>query len=256
MRTPLVAGNWKMNLTNPEAMHLVRELLAAPVAGAGCEVLVCPPFTALAEVALVLSGSAIRLGGQDLHWERAGAFTGEVSADMLRSVSCSYVLVGHSERRTLFGEDDGTVARKARAACEGDLAAIVCVGESLREREQGGTQQVVKRQLEAVLDELGAPPTPACVLAYEPVWAIGTGLTATPEQAQEIHAFLRQRLVERWGQAGAAVRILYGGSVTAESAASLLGQPDVDGALVGGASLKAASFAAIVRTAAAVQPAR
>jgi triosephosphate isomerase len=256
MREPLVAGNWKMNLTNPEAVALVRELLAAPVTGKGCEVVVCPPFTALAEVGLVLSGTAIRLGAQNLHWEDSGAFTGEVSAAQLRSVSCTHVIVGHSERRHKFSEDDAGVGRKTRAALEGGLIPIVCVGETLGERERGITEQVVKRQLEAVLDNLGAAPSSPWIVAYEPVWAIGTGQTATPAQAQEVHAFARSLLADRWGQAGEETRILYGGSVTAENAADLMSRPDVDGALVGGASLKAPSFTAIVTAAGAAGAAR
>jgi triosephosphate isomerase len=256
MRSPLVAGNWKMNLTNPEAVALVRELLAVPVTGRGCEVVVCPAFTALAEVALVLSGTAIRLGGQNLYWEPSGAFTGEVSAAQLRSVSCSYVIVGHSERRWVFGEDDAGVGRRTRAALEGGLIPIVCVGETLQDRETGATEQVVRTQLGAVLDALGAAPSMPLVVAYEPVWAIGTGKTATPEQAQEVHAFIRPLLVDRWGEAGAKTRILYGGSVNADNATALMSQPDVDGALVGGASLKAPSFDAIVAAAGATGPAR
>jgi triosephosphate isomerase len=245
-----------MNLTNPEAVRLVRDLLAAPVTAGGCEVLICPPFTALAEVSLLLSGTALRLGAQDLYWEPSGAFTGEVSAVQLRSVSCTHVLVGHSERRWIFGEDDLAVARKAKAAIEGELVPIVCVGETLRDREQGVTEQMVKRQLEVVLNEFGAPPGSPWIIAYEPVWAIGTGRTATPEQAQEVQAFIRTELASRWGEAGAGIRILYGGSVTPENAASLISQPDVDGALVGGASLKAGSFTAIAQAAGAVQRAR
>ncbi len=246
-RFPLVAGNWKMNKTNPDAVALVRDLLPRLLPVPPCEVVLCPPFTALTEVALLVAGTAVRLGAQNLHWEGSGAFTGEVSGAMLRAAGCSYAIVGHSERRRLFGESDEVVARKARAALAAGLAAIVCVGETLEERERGQTEAVVDRQLGTALLDLSADLVSRTVIAYEPVWAIGTGRNATPEQAQDAHRHIRRRLAERFGAAGAATRILYGGSVTAANAASLLAGPDVDGALVGGASLEAESFAAICR---------
>ncbi len=249
-RTPLVAGNWKMNLTNPEAMRFARSLVGEPLSALAVEVVLLPPFTALAEVALVLSGSRISLGGQDLHWERAGAFTGEISAAMLRSVSCEYVLVGHSERRRHFGESPDVVARKTSAALDGGLVPVVCVGESREEREAGRTESVLEAQVSPVLERILGVPGDRLVFAYEPVWAIGTGVNATPAQAQEAHAWLRARLRRALGAAVEAVRLLYGGSVTPENGGALLGQPEVDGVLVGGASLDAPSFAAIVRAAA------
>jgi triosephosphate isomerase len=193
----------------------------------------------------------VRLGGQNLHWEAGGAFTGEVSGAMLRSVGCAFAIVGHSERRRLFAEGDEVVARKARAALAAGLSAIVCVGETLEERERGETEAVVDRQLAAALYDLPGEHLGRVVVAYEPVWAIGTGRNATPEQAQAVHGHIRARLVARFAAVGEATRILYGGSVTGENAAALLAGPDVDGALVGGASLAAAGFAAICRAAGA-----
>ncbi|HKA25707.1 MAG TPA: triose-phosphate isomerase [Candidatus Eisenbacteria bacterium] len=252
-RPPVVAGNWKMNKTNPEAVSLVRELIAELGASPPCEIVLCPPFTALTEVSLLLGGTAIRLGAQNLHAEAKGAFTGEVSGDMVRSTGCTHVLVGHSERRRLFGESDDMVAKKTRAALASGLSPIVCLGETLEERERNETAAVVTRQLEVAV--LGLPPdaVPRLLLAYEPVWAIGTGRTATPAQAQEVHALLRARLGERFGESGRRVRILYGGSCTADSAGDLLSQEDVDGTLVGGASLEAKGFARIARAAGAAR---
>jgi triosephosphate isomerase len=246
-RTPVVAGNWKMNKTNPEAVALVRELIAELGSSPPCEIVLCPPFTALTEVSLLLGGTTIHLGGQNLHAEEKGAFTGEVSGAMLRSTGCSHVIVGHSERRRLFGETDEIVARKTRAALAAGLVPIVCVGETLEEREADRTASVVESQLEASVLALVPDAIPHLVLAYEPVWAIGTGRTATPGQAQEVHALLRARLGERFGESGRRVRILYGGSCTPDNAAQLLGEEDVDGALVGGASLAANGFARIAR---------
>jgi len=253
-RMPVVAGNWKMNETNPEAVALARALVTALGPAPPCEIVLCPPFTALTEVSLLLGGTALRLGGQNLHAEAKGAFTGEVSGDMLRSAGCSHVIVGHSERRRLFGESDELVAKKARAALASGLVPIVCVGETLEERENHETARVVERQLEAAVLALPPDALAHVLVAYEPVWAIGTGRTATRDQAQEVHALLRARLGERFGEGGRRVRILYGGSVTAKNAADLLGEDDVDGALVGGASLEAAGFAAIAAAARARSP--
>ena len=250
MRRPLIAGNWKMHTTQREAAELARQV-AAGCRGAAAEVAVCPPFTALAAVRQALEGSSVGLGAQDLSWEAQGAFTGEVSAAMLADAGCRYVLIGHSERRALFGETDEAVRRKLEAALRQGLTPIVCIGETLAEREAGRTLEVLRHQLSGALPGAAAEYRARVVLAYEPVWAIGTGRTASPEQAQEAHAFIRQWLAEAWGPAAQAVRIQYGGSVNAANAESLLRQPDVDGALVGGASLKADAFSAIVRAAAA-----
>jgi len=246
----LVAGNWKLYKTNDEAARLARDLLAALLPKAGCEVVLCPPFTALAEVHLLLAGSSIGLGGQDLYWENEGAFTGEVSGAMLRSAGCTHVLVGHSERRQFFGETDETVARKTRAALDAGLTPIVCVGETLAEREGGRTADVVLRQFDLGPGKILGGDAARIVLAYEPVWAIGTGKVATPEQAAEVHALLRQRAVAAWGTAADRLRILYGGSVKADNAVALFAQPELDGALVGGASLAPATFLPIVQAAA------
>ena len=253
-RPPVVAGNWKMNETNPEAVALARELVAELGGAPPCEIVLCPPFTALTDVSLLLGGTSIRLGGQNLHTEEKGAFTGEVSGAMLRSTGCTHVIVGHSERRRLFGETDEVVAAKTRAALAAGLIPIVCVGETLEERERNETAAVVERQLAAAVLALAPDAIPHLLVAYEPVWAIGTGRTATPAQAQEVHALLRARLGERFGESGRRVRILYGGSCTAENAGQLLGEADVDGALVGGASLVAGGFARIARTAAQATP--
>jgi triosephosphate isomerase len=247
MRTPIVAGNWKCHKTSVEAVELIDQLKLQLKGVAGVDVLVCPSFTALSAAAGALKGSTIGLGAQDLFWEPQGAFTGEVSAPMLVEVGCRFVIIGHSERRQFFGETDQTVNKKLLAALAHGLTPIVCVGETLQEREQGKTFDVVGRQLGVGLASLTAEQARRIVLAYEPVWAIGTGKTATPQQAQEVHAFIRQRL---HGLQAADVRIQYGGSVNAANAAELLGQPDIDGALVGGASLKPADFAAIVKAAA------
>jgi triosephosphate isomerase len=249
MRTPIIVGNWKAYLTLREAETLVRQLKSS------CEtdlvdVAVCPPFTALAAVAELLKGSRIGLGAQDVFWEPQGAFTGEVTPPMLVDVGCRYVIIGHSERRTHFGETDESVGRKLLAALAQALIPIVCIGETLAEREGKRTFDILSRQLAGALKPLSADDAKRLILAYEPVWAIGTGRNATPEQAQEAHAFIRGWLGTRYTAAVAdAVRIQYGGSVNASNAASLLHQADVDGALVGGASLKADAFAAIVKAA-------
>ena len=250
MRRPVVIGNWKMHTTQEDAAALATQV-ASSCKTSAVEVAVCPPFTVLGAVRQALAGSSVGLGAQDLHWEPQGAFTGAVSAAMLADAGCRYVLIGHSERRALFGETDETVRRKLQAALRQGLTPIVCVGETLAEREQSRTLDVLRRQLAGGLEGLPEADRPRLILAYEPVWAIGTGRTATPEQAQEAQAFIRGWLTDAWGRLAAeAVRIQYGGSVTAANAKSLLRQPDVDGALVGGASLKADAFAAIVHAAA------
>jgi len=249
-RRPLIAGNWKMFKTAPEAVALAREIWAEAKNPGAVDVLVAPPFTSLHVVEDVLRGSAILLSGQNMHWETQGAFTGEISPAMLKTAGCSHVILGHSERRHIFGETDDAVARKTKAALAVDLVPIVCVGETLEERDSGKTEAVVERQVRAALGDLSAEQVASTVIAYEPVWAIGTGRNATSAQAQEVHAFIRALVGRTHGaEAAAAVRILYGGSVKPENAAELLAAPDVDGALIGGASLKAESFLAVVKAA-------
>ncbi|MEX2628741.1 MAG: triose-phosphate isomerase [Tistlia sp.] len=249
MRRPLIAGNWKMNGRLADGRLLAEEIAQrvhrATETGVpplpACDLLVCPPFTLLEAVHRALAGSGVLLGGQDCHPEACGAHTGDVSAAMLADLGCSYVIVGHSERRQNHGEDDALVRAKAAAAIAEDLVPIVCVGETEAERDEGRALAVVTGQVAGSLPELFEPPR--LVLAYEPVWAIGTGKTATPEDAAEVHRAIRGALAERYGaEAAGAVRILYGGSVKPENAAALLGDADVDGALVGGASLKADDF--------------
>jgi triosephosphate isomerase len=244
-RRKFVCGNWKMHKTSAEAVALVRELKEKLKTQA--QVAVAPPFTALAAVKKELQGSPVQLFGQNCHHEKQGAYTGEVSAPMLAEVGCDGVIIGHSERRQYFGETDEGVNRKIRAALDAKLHPIVCVGETLQEREASRTWEVVSRQVRGAFAGLGGEQIGRCTLAYEPVWAIGTGKTATTAQAQEVHAQIRALLRELAGAPVAeAVRIQYGGSVKPENAADLLGQADIDGALVGGASLKADDFARII----------
>ena len=246
MRRPLIAGNWKMYKTIAAGVALAREI-AEGLRPADPEVVVFPPATALHAVAEALKGTAVKVGGQNMHFAREGAFTGEVSPFMLKDAGCTHVLVGHSERRHVFGEDDEMVAKKARAASDGGLIPVVCVGETLPERESRRTLEVVERQVERALRQLSADEVGRLAVAYEPVWAIGTGQVATPEQAQEVHAFIRKRIALSHGDpVGAAVRILYGGSVKPDNIAGLMALADVDGVLVGGASLDAAPFLKIV----------
>ncbi|MCC7152845.1 MAG: triose-phosphate isomerase [Rubrivivax sp.] len=245
-RRTLVVGNWKMHGSRARNAELLAAILAA--APGAAELAVCAPFPYLADAAAALSGSALALGAQDCSAHAEGAYTGEVSAAMLAEIGCRYVIVGHSERRAQHGESDGLVAQKAQAALAHGLTPIVCVGETLLQREHGQTGAVVGRQLAAVIGQLGER-IGAIVLAYEPVWAIGTGRTASPQQAQEVHALLRAQLQAAMGTAAAQVRILYGGSVKPDNAATLFAQPDIDGGLIGGASLKAADFVAIARAA-------
>ncbi len=247
-RKPVVGGNWKMHGTLGEAQDLASEVRNRLSSYGAVQTLVFPPFPFLGAVAQRLADSNIGLGAQDLHFEKKGAFTGAVSAEMLTSVGCAWVLVGHSERRHVFGDSDDVVAKKLRAALAAGLKPVLCVGEKLEERKAGDTFAVNRRQLRTALNGLAGDQLQHLVLAYEPVWAIGTGLVATPEQAQEVHADVRAAVAELLGGAFAgAVRIQYGGSVKAETAAGLMAKADVDGLLVGGASLKAEEFAAIVR---------
>ncbi|MGB9804680.1 triose-phosphate isomerase [Desulfofundulus sp.] len=250
MRVPFLAGNWKMYKTVAEAVEFVRSLKGALAGVQGVEVAVCPPFTALHAVARELEDSNIVLGAQNMYWEEEGAYTGEISPVMLKETGCRYVILGHSERRQYFGERDEDVNAKVKAALKHGLVPIVCVGERLEEREAGDTEKIVGTQVRRSLAGLSGTELARLVVAYEPVWAIGTGRTASPEDAQEVNAFIRRVLAGMGGEEAARqVRIQYGGSVKPENAADLLGQPDIDGALVGGASLKVESFAAIVRAA-------
>jgi triosephosphate isomerase len=246
MRRALIAGNWKMYKTTGEAVALVEEIKRG-VAGAPSDVLVAPPFTALAAVVGAVKGSPIGVAAQNMHFEKEGAFTGEVSASMLKDLGVTHAILGHSERRQYFAETDQGVAKKTKVALDNGLSPISCIGETLAEREAGRTMEVVGRQVDAILSALTAAEAAKIVLAYEPVWAIGTGKVATPEQAQEVHAFIRQRIAGAHGAKTAEVlRVLYGGSVKPDNVKGLMALPDVDGALVGGASLKADSFLKLV----------
>ena len=242
MRRPLIAGNWKMHGSRAENAELIEAMLLGLPDQTPFDIAVCPPFVYLWEVGRLLKASSIALGAQSVCAEQVGAFTGEASAAMLKDVGCKYVIVGHSERRAIYKEDDALVARKFLAAQSQGLIPILCVGETLEERERGQTMQVVSRQLTAVLDLAGVAALRAAVIAYEPVWAIGTGKNATPQQAQEVHAHIRTAVAARDAKIAADVRILYGGSVKAANAHELFAMPDVDGGLVGGASLKADEF--------------
>jgi triosephosphate isomerase len=245
MRKPIIAGNWKMYKTLSEARAVTKGLRATVEGLKDREVVLCPPFTALSAVAEELRGSTIATGGQNAHWEMQGAFTGEVSAGMLKDLGCHYAIVGHSERRQYFGETDATVNKRAIAVFHAGLIPIICIGETLQEREANETFKVLERQIHEGLKGLMVPTS--AVIAYEPVWAIGTGKTATPLQAQEAHAFVRQQFGKLYGETAAqAVRILYGGSVKPDNMAALMKEPDIDGGLVGGASLEVESFTKIV----------
>lgn len=242
MRTPLIAGNWKMHGSRDSNTRLVGGLLDGLDVRGVCDMLVCPPFPYLAEVARLLNGSGILLGAQNCSTEESGAYTGEVSAAMLVETGCRFVIVGHSERRELFGETDSTVARKFVAAQGAGLVPILCVGETLAQRDADETQLVIERQVSAVLDVAGVSAFADAVIAYEPVWAIGTGKTASPEQAQEVHALIRGMIAAGDDKIAGSIRLLYGGSVKAANAAELFAMPDIDGGLVGGASLQAEEF--------------
>ena len=248
MRKPFIAGNWKMNLTTREAVTLAKKLVESLAGVTQVEIGIAPVYTVLPAVAAVVRGSNVQLLAQNLFWVDSGAYTGEISGPMLKDAGCSHVIVGHSERRQHFGETDESVNKKLKAAFASGLVPIFCVGETLAEREQGRTFAVVERQVKGGLQDIPATDAAKIVVAYEPIWAIGTGKTATPAQAQEVHAQIRSLLARLYGQELAdQVRIQYGGSVKADNIAELMQQPDLDGALVGGASLKADSFTAIVR---------
>jgi len=250
-RKKLIAGNWKMNKTSADAVSLARDLVAAVGAQSDVEVVICPPFTSLEGVAKAIDGSLIKLGAQNMHFEASGAFTGEVSAPMLRALFATHVILGHSERRSLFAETDAFVNKKVLAAFKNQLRPILCVGETLAERESGSTLRVVQTQVERGLEGVSNEMAATLVVAYEPVWAIGTGKVATTEQAQEVHAFIRGLLTGLHGDGVAQrVRILYGGSMKPANAPELLAQKDIDGGLIGGASLEARSFVELVKAAA------
>jgi triosephosphate isomerase len=252
MRPYLIAGNWKMNTTIPDARQLAEGIRAetGDLSGGGVGVLLCPPFTQLTAVRAAIEGSGIHLGAQNMHQEAKGAYTGEISSSMLLAAGCSHVILGHSERRRYFGESDELINAKAHAALDAGLLPVICIGETLEEREQGITREVVERQVRGVLSGIPAASMDAVTLAYEPVWAIGTGRTATPDQAQEVHAAIRALLGTLYdAETAAGVVLQYGGSMNADNSAELLTKPDVDGGLIGGASLKVGDFVSIVNAA-------
>ena len=250
MRIPFIAGNWKMNTTPDEASLLSRAIVERVSDVRGVEIAVCPPFIDLPAVHEVVAGTVVGLGAQNMHWEENGAYTGEISPNMLLTLGCRYVILGHSERRLYFRETDDMIARKIRAAITANLIPIVCVGETKEEREDGVTRRVVDEQIRGAFEDLTADEFMGTVIAYEPVWAIGTGLTATEEQAQEVHAFIRELIGDLFGrEAAVQTRIQYGGSMKPENASGLLAQLDIDGGLIGGVALKAESFESIIRAA-------
>lgn len=254
MRKFLIAGNWKMNKNSAEAHELAAEIAQSVGQQHEVEVLICPPFTAFESAARAVEGSGVKLGGQNMHPEPSGAFTGEVSAEMLRHLFATHVILGHSERRSYFQESDEFINQKVLAALQSRLKPILCVGETLEEREKEATFDVIEKQVKAGLADVTTGQAESVVIAYEPVWAIGTGKTATPEQAQEVHAFIRDQVKSLLSKGAAnRMRILYGGSMKPANAAELLRQPDIDGGLIGGASLEARSFLQLISTAAEVR---
>ncbi len=249
MRKKLIAGNWKMHLSADEAVELAKSIVSA-AGDNGPDVLLCPSFTLLSYVKHVVTGSRVAVGAQNVYWEPKGAFTGEISASMLVDAGCSHVIIGHSERRQYFGETDASVNRRTRAALDAGLVPIVCVGETLEEREEGHTEEVIEQQISGAFERFTAEDMQKIVVAYEPVWAIGTGKTATPDTAQQVHALIRSWITERYSDKVAQeIRILYGGSMKPSNAVELLSQEDIDGGLVGGASLKADQFSEIIKAA-------
>ena len=248
MRRPIIAGNWKMHNTSSQGVALVQELAKLTADAKDVDIVVCPTFTTLAAVATALKDTNIHLGAQNMHFEKKGAFTGEITAEMLKDVCCEYVIIGHSERRQYFAETDTTVNKKTKAALEANLVPIVCVGESLEEREAGTTETVVGAQVRAGLEGLTNEQAATVVVAYEPIWAIGTGRTASADDANAVCAFVRRTLADMFGQETAdKIRVQYGGSVKADNIAELMSKSDIDGALVGGASLDAVGFSKIVK---------
>jgi triosephosphate isomerase len=247
-RRPILAGNWKMNMTATQARDLASKLIPLVAGVKDRDIVLGPPFTALAAVGESIKGTNISLSAQNLHWEDKGAFTGEISAEMLLDLGCRYVIIGHSERRQYFGEADDTVNKKAKQALKKGLLPILCVGETLSEREAGKLHDIIGRQVTGGLKDISADDMKKVVIAYEPVWAIGTGKTATPEQANEVHGLIRHKVKALYSaDIAEGLRIQYGGSVTPENVSQLMAMPDIDGALVGGASLKPESFAALVK---------
>ena len=248
MRRKIVAGNWKMNKTGEEAASFARELKVKTLNINKTEIIVCPPFTALSSVTEITKGSRVKVGAQNVHWEPSGAYTGEISAEMIEAAGCSHVIIGHSERRQYFGETNQSVNKKIKQSLSTSLLLIVCIGETLQQREAGQTKSVVESQIREGLDGLSAEQMKRIVLAYEPVWAIGTGVTATPEQAEEVHQFIRE-LIEKIfnSKVAEAVQILYGGSVKPENIEELLSLQNIDGGLIGGASLKVGSFVEMIK---------
>lgn len=250
MRKPMIAGNWKMNKTLTEAVELASLVKRGAYGAENVEIMVAPPFVVLADVSEVLAGSGVITSAQNCHWEKEGAYTGEVSADMIKSVGATHVIIGHSERRKYFAETDDTVRRKVHLALASGLVPVVCVGETLEEREAEKTLEVVSSQVKGALSGIEEENASGIVLAYEPVWAIGTGKTASPEQAQEVHAMIRKLLSELYSsQLAGSMRILYGGSMNPGNCEALLSEEDIDGGLIGGASLKAESFVDIIKKA-------
>lgn len=247
MRRPVIAGNWKMNVTASAAPVFINQFKSLVGDVVDVEIVLCPPATTLPVMCSKLLGTGIHVGGQNIHWEESGAFTGETSAAMLTDLGCRYVILGHSERRAMFGETDETVNRKLYSALRAGLVPIVCVGETLEQREGDSTEAICREQVTGSLAGLTPAQLEQIIIAYEPVWAIGTGRTATPQDAQTVIGFIRSLLRENFGQAAEKVRILYGGSVKADNIAGLMAQADIDGALVGGASLDPQGFAKIVR---------
>ncbi|MCP3968198.1 MAG: triose-phosphate isomerase [Lentisphaerae bacterium] len=248
-RKVIIAGNWKMNKTASEGKALVEELKPLVSEVTEAEIVVCPTFTTISTVVEAAAGSNIKVGSQNIHWAESGAFTGEISAVMLKEAGVEYAIIGHSERRQYFGETDVTVNQRLKAALAANLIPIVCIGETLEEREGGKTEKVLFTQLEGGLADITAEQIGGIVIAYEPVWAIGTGKTATPEMAEETHNYIRCQLKDMFGDAAEAVRIQYGGSMKPENSAELVAQKNIDGGLIGGASLKAESFADLIKNA-------
>jgi len=249
MRKKVIAGNWKMNNNLSESQNLITKLISGlSIEKINCDVIICPPFTSLSEAGSLIKNTVIKLGAQNMYFEENGAFTGEVSASMLKSAGCEYVILGHSERRTIFGENDQMINKKIKKVLSSDLKPIFCVGETLQEREGNVTKDVIKRQVTEGLKDISANDMDRIIIAYEPIWAIGTGRTATPEQAEEVHAFIRNMVSKLYSKSVAeSLVIQYGGSVKPENAKELLSQKDIDGSLVGGACLKADSFISIIK---------
>lgn len=250
MRKKVIAGNWKMNMDLHQSQKLVSEILNGLGKDNKAEVIVCPPYTSLSEVNSLLKGTQVNLGAQNMYYEKSGAYTAEISADMLKSVGCEYVILGHSERRVIFNESDEFINKKIKAALTKELKPIFCIGELLEQRESGETMKVISAQIEKGLEGIASDQMKNIIVAYEPVWAIGTGKTATPEQAQEVHLFIRELVAKKFSASVAEnIIIQYGGSVKPDNSSELLSQKDIDGALVGGACLKADSFLSIIASA-------